>query len=83
MEHYGRALAIGAIRFNPDTFALEVEDVALPDTDGQPLVGFGRLLLDVDVATVWRAAPSFSVIEIARPIARLVIRPDGSLNLAA
>ena len=81
-EHYGRQAAIGEIRFNPYTFVLEARELSLPDTDGRPLLGFGRLLLDLDVATLWRRAPSFAAIEIERPLARLLIRPDGSLNIA-
>ncbi len=81
-EHYGRQATIGAIRFNPFTFDLEARDFSLPDTDQQPMLAFGRLRLDLDVATIWRAAPSFAAIEIERPYVRTVIRPDGSLNLA-
>ncbi len=81
-EHYGRQASIGEIRFNPFTFDLEARDFSLPDVDRQPMLSFGRLRLGLDVATVWRAAPSFGAIEIDRPYVRTMIRPDGSLNLA-
>jgi hypothetical protein len=80
-EHYGRQAAIGEIRFNPYTFALEVREFSLPEADGQPLLGFGRLFVDLGFATLWRRAPSFSAIEIERPLVRLLLRPDGSLNI--
>ncbi len=60
-EHYGRQAAIGEIRFNPYTFALDVREFSLPEADGQPLLGFGRLFVDLDIATLWRRAPSFSL----------------------
>jgi hypothetical protein len=81
-EHYGRTASIGEIRFNPFTFALEAKDFTLPDADGKPMLSFGRLWLDLDVATLWRLAPSFSDIEIERPFVRTLVRKDGSLNLA-
>ncbi len=81
-EHYGRSASIGEIRFNPFTFDLEIHDFTLPDTDGAPMLAFGRLRLDLDVATLWRLAPSFSDIEIERPFVRTLVRKDGALNLA-
>ena len=54
----------------------------MPDADGQRLLGFGRLLVDIDVATIWRRAPSFGAIEMDSPFARALIRADGTLNLA-
>ena len=81
-EHYGRTASIGEIRFNPFTFALEAKDFTLPDADGKPMLSFGRLWLDLDVATLWRFAPSFSDIEIERPFIRTLVRKDGALNLA-
>lgn len=41
---YGRDLAIGAVRFNPFTLALEVDQLAMPDADGSPMLGFGVVM---------------------------------------
>ncbi len=46
------------------------------------LLAFDRLRLDLNISSVWRAAPSFGAIEIDRPYLRTMIRADGSLNLA-
>src|SRR5689334_9510109 len=81
-EKYHRTAAIGEIRFNPFTFALEAHDFTFPDADGQPMVSFGRLRVDLDRATLWRAAPSVSDIELERPFVRALVRKDGTLNLA-
>jgi uncharacterized protein involved in outer membrane biogenesis len=81
-SHYGRAASIGEIRFNPFTFNLEAHEFVFPDADGRPLLTFGRLRLDLDPATLWRFAPSFSDIEIERPFVRALVRKDGEINLA-
>ncbi|GAC1452529.1 MAG: DUF748 domain-containing protein [Steroidobacteraceae bacterium] len=80
--HYGRTLALGAIHFNPFTLALDVTAVALPDADGATMVSFRRLHVKVQLASLWRLAPSFSEILLEQPFLRAVIRPNGTLNLA-
>jgi hypothetical protein len=80
--HYGRKVALGDIRFNPYTFTLDITDFALPDSDGQPMLGFGRLHVDLEAVSLFRLGPSFREIEIERPLVRAVIRKDGALNLA-
>jgi hypothetical protein len=80
--HYGRTLAIGDIRFNPFTLVLDVRQLALPDADGQTLLAFGRLHVQLQWATLWRFAPSFGAIILEQPYVRAVLRPGGELNLA-
>jgi hypothetical protein len=46
-DDLGRDLRIGAVRTNPFTLTLEVEDLALDDIDGHELIGFERLFVDV------------------------------------
>jgi uncharacterized protein involved in outer membrane biogenesis len=80
--HYGRALTIGDIRFNPFTLNLDVTQVALPDADGQTMISFDRLHVGLQLASLWRLGPSFGEILLQRPYVRAVIRADGELNLA-
>jgi uncharacterized protein involved in outer membrane biogenesis len=83
-DDYGRQLAIGEARFNPFTLTLELGQVALPDeapTD-PPLLAFERLLVDLDLASIWRRAFSFGRIALDGLKVRAVIRPGGALNLA-
>jgi hypothetical protein len=80
--HYGRTLTIGDIRFNPFTLNLEVQHLALPDADGQSLIGFERLQVGLQLASLWRLGPSFSEILLVQPQVRVVRRSDGALNLA-
>ena len=81
-QHYGRTVAIGEIRFNPFTLALDVSGFSLPDADGQPLLSFNRLHVSLQLASLWRFAPSFGAIILEQPYVRAVIRADGALNLA-
>lgn len=81
-EHYRRTLSIGAIHFNPFTFRLDIERLSLPDDDGQTLLAFERLQVDLQLATLWRFAPSFREILLEQPYVRAVLRPGGELNLA-
>ncbi len=80
--HYGRALTIGDLRFNPFTLNLDVTGVALPDADGQTMISFDRLHVGLQLASLWRLGPSFSEILLERPYVRAVMRPGGALNLA-
>jgi hypothetical protein len=80
--HYGRTLTIGDLRFNPFTLNLDIERLALPDADGQTLIGFERLHVGLQLASLWRLGPSFSEILLEKPTVRVVRRADGALNLA-
>jgi hypothetical protein len=81
-EQYQRKASVGDITFNPFTLKLELRDFSLPDADGAPLLAFQRLLLDFDVSSVWRLGASLAAVELDAPFARVMLRPDGSLNLA-
>jgi hypothetical protein len=80
--HYGRTLAMGELRFNPFTLNLDVSQVALADADGAPLLSLEHLHVGLQLASLWRFAPSFGEIVLERPYVRAVIRPGGELNLA-
>jgi hypothetical protein len=82
MEHYHRSVSIGEVHFNPFNLTLEVHDVSLPDSDAQPELGFGRLLVNLQISSLWRRGPTFKEIELERPFARVLVRSDGTLNLA-
>jgi Domain of Unknown Function (DUF748) len=81
-EHYGRELAIGSIAINPFKLQAEVRDLVLPDADGSPMLGFERLFVDFEVASLWNRAFTFREVTIEAPRAHAVVRPDGALNLA-
>jgi uncharacterized protein involved in outer membrane biogenesis len=80
-EHYQRELAIGAVAIHPFKLQAEVRDLALPDADGRPMLGFQRLFVDFEIASLWNRAFTFKDVTIEAPLIRAVVRPDGSLNL--
>ena len=81
-EKLQRKIAIGEIRFNPFTLAAEVNDLKLTEADGTPLVAFRRLLVNVELASLWRRGVVFKEIELVAPDVEVIVAPDGSLNLA-
>jgi uncharacterized protein involved in outer membrane biogenesis len=82
-EQYARELRIGAVRINPFRLDLELRDVALPDADGQTMLGFSRLLVDLELgSSLWQRAAAFRAVVLEAPTARVVVRPDGRVNLA-
>jgi uncharacterized protein involved in outer membrane biogenesis len=80
-DTYDRELALGDVRFNPFTLELEAHDCALPDADGKPLLGFARLLVNLNLSSMFGRA-SIERIELDTPFTHLRIAADGSLNLA-
>jgi hypothetical protein len=81
-EHYQRELAVGEISLQPFKLQVEVRDLALPDRDGRPMLGFARLVVDFEIASLWNRAFTFSEVTVEAPLVRAVVRQDGSLNLA-
>ncbi|MGB6451523.1 MAG: DUF748 domain-containing protein [Steroidobacteraceae bacterium] len=80
--HYHRQLSLGDIHFNPFTLTLDVRDISFPDADSTPMLGATGLHVQLQAASLWRRGPSFGEIVLTRPFARVLIRRDGSLNLA-
>ncbi|MGM0787940.1 MAG: DUF748 domain-containing protein, partial [Thermodesulfobacteriota bacterium] len=67
-DDLGRDLRIGAVHTNPFTLTLEVEDLALDDVDGQELIGFERLFVDLAWSSLfkWTAVIPTARLEGAR-----------------
>lgn len=80
-ERYHRKASLGEVRLNPFTLKLEAHSFDLPDADGKPMIGFGRLTVDVSAASIWRGGLAFNAIDVEAPRLRLVRRPNGRLNI--
>ena len=81
-EHLQRKATIGTVRFHPFIFKLDVRDFSLTETDGTPIVGFRRLLVDFELSSLMRWAWTFSRIGVEGLDVNVDVRPDGKLNLA-
>ena len=81
-QTYGRELQLGGIAIDPFRLELEVRDLAFPDADGQVMVGFRRLFVDFETASLWRRALVFRSVSLEAPALRAVVRPGGAMNLA-
>jgi uncharacterized protein involved in outer membrane biogenesis len=77
---YHRKAALGEVRLNPFTLELQADRFSLPDADGAPMIAFDGLTVRVSPASIWRGL-AFSEINLDAPRVRLVVRPDGRLNL--
>jgi len=75
-----KPLALGEIKFNPLTFTLDVDDIALPATQ-HPMVQVGHLRVGFSILSLFQSAYRFTDMTLDRPFADAIIRPDGSLNL--
>ncbi len=81
-EQLDRKASVGKVRVNPFLLRLELKDVALAERDGTPIVGFGRLFVDIEVSSLARWAWTLSEVVLEQPALRADIGPDGRLNLA-
>jgi len=81
-ENYGRELSVGEISIQPFKLQLDVRDLALPDADGGPMLGFERLFVDFEISSLWNRAYTFRQVTLEVPLLRAVIRPEGAANLA-
>ncbi|CAI8808871.1 DUF748 domain-containing protein [Methylococcus capsulatus] len=77
-----RQLSIAEVGFNPFRFSLELRGFVLAEVSGEPLLSFGRLLLDFEPASLLEDTWTFSEVLIEQPSADLVVDEEGRLNLA-
>ena len=75
-----KPIALGAIKFNPLTFTLDVDDIALPDARA-PMVAAGHVRVGFSVLSLFQSAYRFNQVTLDQPFVNAIIRPDGSLNL--
>jgi uncharacterized protein involved in outer membrane biogenesis len=81
-QHWQRKPALGDVTFNPFTLTLELDSFDFRDSKGEPLLAFDRLRVNFDISSIWRRGASFREIQLDRPVGRVLVRADGSLNLA-
>src|SRR5262249_20227543 len=81
-EQLGSQVTVGDVRINPFLLRLEVKGFQLEYPAGQPLVGFGRLLVDFQLSSLFRRAWTFAEVQIDDLDLNVEVQRDGRLNLA-
>lgn len=82
-QKLGRQVRIGALHFNPYTFELDIDELALSEADGAPLLGFRRLCVNADpLVSLFTASIAFKEVRLLGPDVSVIVGPDGSVNLA-
>ncbi len=81
-QNYGRELRIGEVRIDPFKLQAEIRDLAIPDADGSPMLGFRRLFVDFELASLWQRTLIFKDVIVEVPEVRAVIRRGGAMNFA-
>ncbi len=78
----GHSISVGDMRFNPLLLRFEVDDLAFADPDGQPLLGFKRLLVDFELRSLIDRAWTFSEARLEAPVLHFALDKDGRHNFA-
>jgi len=81
-ERLQKQAAIGEVRFNPYVFTFEAQDFSMQEPDGQPITGFKRLFVDLELKSLTNWAWTFRQIILEGPQVNAIIAKDGALNLA-
>ena len=78
----GRRLLIKEVRFNPFTLQAVVDNLELSEADGSHILGFKSLLVNFELASIWRRGIVLKEVRLQDPVVKLIVQRDGSVNLA-
>jgi len=78
----GRTLRLERLRLNPFTLSATADGLDLRDADGTPLLRWDRLFVDLQAASLLRREWRLRAVDLEGASARLVLLPDGRLNVA-
>lgn len=77
-----RPASVQDVRFDPFRLRLQVDGLALTETDGTPLLAVRQLVADLSWSSLWRRGWRVDQLRLDGPQVRLAIAPDGRFNLA-
>lgn len=79
----GHQIELGAIHFHPFRFEAQVEQLKLSQSNGEPLLGFAKLDVDLELWDSIRARGAvLRHLRLDAPDVSVVVEPDGKINLA-
>ncbi len=79
----GHHLTMNTPQFNPFEISLRLSGLRLTQPDGEPLLAFRELVVDLSAASLYRGAPVFDSIRLDGLEATAVLLADGRLNWSA
>jgi hypothetical protein len=74
---------VARVRLNPFALSLTVDDLAVTETDGQPLIAFEQFYVNFQLASLIRWAWSFDEIHLTRPAFRFERITESETNFGA
>ena len=78
-----RDVVIGDINFNPYTLSIEIQNIAIKEKDGGPLISVGRIDANLEMMTsIFNRAFTLSDLRIETPRVDIVLDEKGGLNLS-
>ena len=78
----GRSVSLGAVRTNPFTFSLTLDDFNLRDRDSSVLVSFKELYVRYRITSVFRHAWAFAALHLDTPYVAVRVMRDGKLSVS-
>ncbi len=81
-QRMGWQAAVEKIRVNPFTLSVETTGLNAKDSDGEQVVGFDQLFVNLDFFQLVRGTIGFQEIELQEPFIRLDLLKDYSVNFA-
>ncbi|MEO6569401.1 MAG: DUF748 domain-containing protein [Opitutaceae bacterium] len=78
----GRKVQIERIRLNPYALSVTIEGLAIQDRDGGAFVGWSRVYVNFDSASVFVREWRFQEISASVPGLRVVVNKDGTFNFS-
>ncbi len=82
-EETGHRVELEDLRLNPFTLAARAEGFTVYADDGQPITGFERLYVNLQLESIWRNRVVLARVSLRGPRVRAALYEDGRLNLAA
>ena len=69
-QTYGRELRIGEVKLDPFKLQAEIRNLTFPDADGSPMLGFRRLFVDFELASLWQRTLIFKdvIVEVRQGV---------------
>jgi uncharacterized protein involved in outer membrane biogenesis len=81
-QQMGWQMELAELRTNPFTLTAEVTGLSAEDREGEPVLGFDRLFVNLGLFPLFRGVVSFQDIRLHEPFIRVDLLEDYSVNFA-